>query len=266
MANTASRRIFSKTGITAVFAALFYLNCAPRITAQCQECWCYPAVNPSTLFCQGLNVFDFPDLSPIISKQLLNIYIFTTNIACLPTLIDKERYSSLETFAEIDNLHWNCSCLDSWQGLLGNQVNFTTSCTHVSASTTLSVETSVKLTSAYLSYSSFKTPAETTPYSTQKSSTLTSAEVLTTDQNFTPSIMFTSTPPLTDDGKLGSGRIIAYITAATAAVAGALAATVVAALYIPWRNLPDLCVRRCPHHQEIAPKSDSALRRIGLRC
>ena len=215
-------------GMTIIFAALFHLHYSTGVKGQCDDCWCFPDFNPTTLYCNGLHLYDYPVLSPIISKQLHNIYIFTTNIACLPTLENSELYPSLKTFAEMDNPQWNCSCLVSWSTHLGDQVNFTTGCTHTSHRPDLTeTSTSRELSSTFSTLSISSTPLHSSPVSSQTELSRTTPELLTSADYFTANFSFTT--QIGSEGEKPNFTLIsAYISAAVAA-AGVTAATIVAA-------------------------------------
>lgn len=199
-------------------------------TAMCTPCLCWPSfTSPSVLYCYGWEIFEYPGLSPLITTRLEVIYIYSTNIRCLPALESREQYGALKQFTEANNEQWQCNCLEHWHRTLGSEVNFTTSC-NLSISTPPLTSFTPALTSRNMT--SYTEPiAPSSFYVTTPLYNFTSEKFSTTSViNFT-----SSTLPSTDDNQPG------YIAAAAAAGGILFTATIVAV--VVYFNCP--CKRLC---------------------
>lgn len=233
---------------------LVQVSVLPGERSVCYPCYCFPDIDlqPSLLYCQGYDIYDFPLLSPTISKHLRNIYVFSTNIECVAPLLNKDDYSSLVAFTEDANAQWNCTCLENWYYELASQVNFTTSC---SLSTT-SLQTTFSSSPQTLTH-----PFSTIHSSTEKSTSFSfSTEHPNPTSSHKPSLpqneTLSSTSPFPDvstavensssqiDGEKNGQKSPIYIAALGAAAVAPTAA--VAAVYIFNRcKNKGLCPRSC---------------------
>ena len=206
----------------AVFSELYN---AVEPQDDCEPCLCFPTITPAkTLYCYGESIQAYPDLSPVITRGLETIYVYSTSIKCLPPLESQESYPALKTFLEADNLQWECPCLKLWHDQLANRVNFSSETCDFQTSTTSAVTTRV-FTSSHTTF--LTTECDHSANSSQ--------EFTSTTPHFT-----SSTQVAQGDDKITVGYIV------TAGVVGAalLTATIVAVIcfYSPCKCL---CARPC---------------------
>lgn len=206
----------------------------------CYPCLCWPetGLQKDVIFCEGIEVDHFPNLSPPLSSHIQQVHILNTNIDCVPSIVNGQQYASLRLFSEKGNPRWNCTCQQQWERLLPSTSFQSPTCSPQSTTASVTVESVTTLVVSHPIEPSSERVSDSTTFNSTCTSKSSDFEFTVSLGTSEPATMVT-----TEGGEREKWLDVVLGAAAAAAGATLLCATAAVALCSP--SLRRSCRRRC---------------------